>query len=115
MKKIVYVPVYIDGKEENLPKESGVYFAEKNDFEKGLMYFDPNGKGKLQEYDVLYWMEFARFWLKPTVTDEDIKNAADIYYKKAKYSDIDIALDVVQKPCVTVISSIRRGNGECYD
>ena len=79
MKKIVYVPVYIDGKEENLPKESGVYFVEKNDFEKGLMYFDPNGKGKLQEYDVLYWMEFARFWLKPTELpdEEEANNKAD--------------------------------------
>jgi hypothetical protein len=31
MKKIIYVPVYLEGKEENLPKKDGYYFISTGD------------------------------------------------------------------------------------
>lgn len=72
-REIIYRKVYIKS-EDDLPKESGVYYVGKRDFEKGLFHFDPNGRGKLQEYDVSYWIEFVEFYLLPVElpTEEEI-------------------------------------------
>jgi len=76
MKKIVYVPVVIDGKEENLPKETGVYYVIKNDFEIGLKHF-----GDDHVYmETHYFLNHVRAWLKPVELpdEEDANNTADI-------------------------------------
>lgn len=82
-REIIYRKVYIKS-EDDLPKESGVYYVGKRDFEKGLFHFDPNGRGKLQEYDVSYWIEFVEFYLLPVElpTEEEIIDAVDDYGEK---------------------------------
>jgi len=64
MKEIIYMPVYIDGKEENLPKEEGYYFistGDKYDINYDVFHFTKVNARQ----NKLDWMEHVVFWLKP--------------------------------------------------
>ena len=73
MARIIYVPVYIDGEEDNLPKEDGYYFistGDKYDRNYDVFHFTKvNAKQKK-----LDWLEHVVFWLKPVEIPSEEKS-----------------------------------------
>lgn len=64
MKKIVYVPVYIDGKEDNLPKEVGEYFVNVKNYGHDIYTW-------LNDDSNDYWLQTFEWWLKPVELPDD--------------------------------------------
>ena len=64
MNEIIYVPIYIDGKEENLPGDDGYYFISTGDkYDRNYDVFHFTKVNARQ--NKLDWMEHVIFWLKP--------------------------------------------------
>lgn len=71
MKTLIYVPVYIEGKEENLPKEKGYYIASVHNYAILEEYYNNDVKKE--------WLIEVEYWLKPVELpdEETASNKAD--------------------------------------
>lgn len=96
MKKIIYVPVYLNGDEENLPKEDGYYFismGDRYDINNDIFHFTKiNAK-----QNHLDWLEHVVFWLKPVElpNERNIMKKIDFGYSYTAHAQKDGALNLI--------------------
>lgn len=78
-KEVLYKKVYIEGKEENLPKDVGDYHVKFINDTGGIRHFPFYGDVgyNISKFD---WLDLIDYWLKPVELpdDDEIKKASEL-------------------------------------